>query len=158
MTEILTFKQTESYPSAVDGQDDILVFSTGEGGTGAEVHIETRDDLPKERPGRGSVHHVAFRVDNEEELAEWKDKLVAARLPNSGLVDRFYFKSLYFREPPNGILFELSTDGPGFGTDEESEHLGESLALPPLFEDRRKEIEEHLKPLETKKSGGDREK
>lgn len=154
LTEVLTFKQIDSYPSAVDGHDDILVFSTGEGGTGAEIHLETRDDLPKERPGRGSVHHVAFRVDNEEELAKWKDTLVAARLPNSGIVDRFYFKSLYFREP-NGILFELATDGPGFTTDEDSEHLGESLALPPLFEDRRQEIEKHLKPLDTKKSGGD---
>ncbi|ASK61404.1 ring-cleaving dioxygenase [Virgibacillus phasianinus] len=150
LTEILTFKQTGSYPSIIDGQNEILVFSTGEGGTGAEVHIETRDDLPKERPGRGSVHHVAFRVDNEDELAKWKDRLVAARLPNSGLVDRFYFKSLYFREP-NGILFELATDGPGFNTDEDDEHLGESLALPPLFEDRRKEIETNLKPLDTKR-------
>ncbi|ASN07166.1 ring-cleaving dioxygenase [Virgibacillus necropolis] len=150
LTEILTFKQTGSYPSLIDGQDDILVFSTGEGGTGAEVHIEPRKDLSKERPGRGSVHHVAFRVDNEEELAKWKDRLVGARIPNSGLVDRFYFKSLYFREP-NGILFELATDGPGFATDEDSEQLGESLALPPLFEDRRKEIEAKLEPLDTKR-------
>ncbi|WP_430788773.1 ring-cleaving dioxygenase [Virgibacillus flavescens] len=150
LTEILTFTATGSYPSNVDGQDEILVFSTGEGGTGGEVHIETRSDLPKERPGRGSVHHVAFRVDNEQELAEWKDRLVAARIPNSGLVDRFYFKSLYFREP-NGILFELATDGPGFATDEDNEHLGESLALPPLFENRRKEIEANLKPLDTKR-------
>ncbi|QKY71156.1 ring-cleaving dioxygenase [Lentibacillus sp. CBA3610] len=149
LTDLLTFSQTGSYPSPVNGQADIRVFTTGEGGTGAEIHLEVRDDLPeRERPGRGSVHHVAFRVDNEVELAKWKDRIQAERIPNSGLVDRFYFKSLYFREP-NGILFELATDGPGFTTDEEIEHLGESLALPPFFEDRREEIEARLNPLDT---------
>lgn len=62
LTEVLTFKQVGSYPSPVSSQEDILVFATGEGGTGAEVHLEVRSDLPRERPGRGSVHHVAFRV------------------------------------------------------------------------------------------------
>ncbi|WP_164670908.1 ring-cleaving dioxygenase [Virgibacillus doumboii] len=151
LTELLTFKKVGRYASPVKGQNDILVFATGEGGTGAEVHVETRNDLPKERPGRGSVHHVAFRVDNENELKQWKDRVQAARIPNSGLVDRFYFKSLYFREP-NGILFELATDGPGFATDEAIDYLGESLALPPFFEDRREEIEANLKPLDTKRT------
>ncbi|MEN2768767.1 ring-cleaving dioxygenase [Ornithinibacillus xuwenensis] len=151
LTEVLSFKQVGSYPSPIDGQEDILVFSTGEGGTGAEIHLETRNDLPREKPGRGSVHHVAFRVDNDEELEKWRERLMEARLPNSGVVDRYYFKALYFREP-NRILFELSTDGPGFATDEDTEHLGESLALPPFFEDQREEIEANLKPLETKRS------
>ncbi|TFJ91449.1 ring-cleaving dioxygenase [Lentibacillus salicampi] len=150
LTDILTFQETGDYPSPVSGQDDIRVFSTGEGGTGAEVHLEVRHDLPKERPGRGSVHHVAFRVDSEDELAKWIDRIKKERIPNSGLVDRFYFKSLYFREP-NGILFELATDGPGFATDEDPDHLGESLALPPFFEDRREEIEAKLNPLDTKR-------
>ncbi|MFD2044309.1 ring-cleaving dioxygenase [Ornithinibacillus salinisoli] len=149
LTDLLTFTQTGSYPSSIEGQEDILVFSTGEGGNGAEIHLEVRNDLPRERPGRGSVHHVAFRVENKEELAEWRDRLRQARIPNSGLVDRFYFQSLYFREP-NGILFELATDGPGFATDEDVEHLGESLALPPFFEEQRTEIEAKLKPLDTK--------
>ncbi|MFD1361198.1 ring-cleaving dioxygenase [Lentibacillus salinarum] len=148
LTRILTFRETGSYPSPIQEQDDIRVFATGEGGTGAEVHLEVRSDLPKERPGRGSVHHVAFRVDNENELAKWKDRIQAERIPNSGLVDRFYFKSFYFREP-NGILFELATDGPGFATDEDVDHLGESLALPPFFENQRDAIEANLKPLDT---------
>ncbi|MFD1038303.1 ring-cleaving dioxygenase [Virgibacillus byunsanensis] len=151
LTKLLTFKQVGSYPSSITSQEDIMVFATAEGGTGAEVHLEVRNDLQPERPGRGSVHHVAFRVDNEEELSKWKDRLQELRLPNSGLVDRFYFKSLYFREP-NGILFELATDGPGFATDEDIEHLGESLALPPFFEDQRDKIEAKLKPLDTKRS------
>lgn len=148
LTEILSFQQTDKYPSPIDGQEDILVFATGEGGTGAEVHLEVRSDLPKERPGRGSVHHVAFRVENDEELAMWQERLVDARIPNSGVVDRYYFKALYFREP-NGILFELSTDGPGFATDETIDHLGETLALPPFLENQRAEIESKLTPLTT---------
>ncbi|HEX7065599.1 MAG TPA: ring-cleaving dioxygenase [Bacillales bacterium] len=149
LTNLMGFRQIESYPSTEKGQPDILVFETGEGGTGAEIHIEERTDLPPERLGRGGVHHVAFRVDNEEELNKWIERIQAERMPNSGFVDRFYFRSLYFREP-NGILFELATDGPGFDTDEDMEHLGESLALPPFFEDQREEIEAKLKPLNSK--------
>ncbi len=70
-------------------------------------------------------------------------------LPNSGFVERYYFRSLYFREP-NGILFELATDGPGFETDEPFETLGEALALPPYFEEQRDQIEAKLEPLKTK--------
>ncbi|MGJ9459469.1 ring-cleaving dioxygenase [Oceanobacillus sp. CF4.6] len=151
LTKLLTFKQIGSYPSEVTDQPDILVFSTGDGGTGAEVHLEVRKDLPQERPGRGSVHHVAFRVEDKEELTKWKDRLEEIQLPNSGMVERFYFRSLYFRDS-NGILFELATDGPGFVTDEDIEHLGESLALPPSLENQRKKIEARIKPLETKRS------
>ncbi|MCM3719063.1 ring-cleaving dioxygenase [Fictibacillus phosphorivorans] len=149
LTELLGFRKKGSYSAEVSGQPDIVVLETGEGGSGAEVHIEERTDLPPERLGRGGVHHVAFRVDNEEELRDWIEKVKTARFPNSGFVDRFYFKSLYFREP-NRILFELATDGPGFDTDEELEHLGESLALPPFLEPQREEIEARLKPLNTK--------
>jgi glyoxalase family protein len=149
LTELLGFRKSGSYTAEVSGQPDIIVLETGEGGSGAEIHIEERTDLPQERLGRGGVHHVAFRVDNEAELREWIEKVRTSRFPNSGFVDRFYFKSLYFREP-NRILFELATDGPGFDTDEELEHLGESLALPPFLEPQREEIEARLKPLNTK--------
>jgi glyoxalase family protein len=148
LTELLSFRIKGSYEAEVAGQPDIIVLETGEGGSGAEVHVEERSDLPQERLGRGGVHHVAFRVENEKELREWIEKIRTSRFPNSGFVDRFYFKSLYFREP-NRILFELATDGPGFDTDEELEHLGESLALPPFLEPQREEIEARLKPLNT---------
>ncbi|MBM7094481.1 ring-cleaving dioxygenase [Bacillus sp. H-16] len=152
LTDILGFVKTDrSYPSPADNQPDILVFETGEGGNGGEVHLEERSDLPPERMGRGGVHHVAFRVDNKEELYKWVEKLNSLQIPNSGFVDRFYFRSLYFREP-NGILFELATDGPGFDTDEDLDSLGESLALPPFFESKREQIEAKLKPLNTKRS------
>jgi glyoxalase family protein len=150
LTDVLGFREIGHYPSTVVGQPDILVFSTGEGGTGAEVHLEERGDLPPERLGRGGVHHVAFRVPNEEEYLEWYHRLEEAGFHTSGLVDRFYFKSIYFREP-NGILFELATDGPGFATDEDPEHLGENLALPPFLEPKRASIEAKLKPLDTSK-------
>ena len=123
------------------------ISATGEGGAGAEVHIETRPDLPRARAGRGAVHHVAFRVPNEEEFDQWVRKLTASGLVNSGEVERYYFKALYFREP-NHILFELSTDTPGFDVDEPIESLGERLALPPFLEPLREAIESKLRPLD----------
>ncbi|MCM3571421.1 ring-cleaving dioxygenase [Neobacillus mesonae] len=146
LTEVMGFHYEGSYPSLEGDYPNILVYSTGEGGSGAEVHIETRTDLPKARLGRGGIHHVAFRVPNEEEYDKWAQHIRNNRLPNSGKIDRYYFKALYFREP-NGILFELSTDTPGFTTDESIETLGQSLALPPFLEAQRKEIEEDLRPL-----------
>ncbi len=76
----------------------------------------------------------------------WIDRLNSLRIPSSGPVDRFYFRSLYAREP-NGILYEIATDGPGFATDEPADSLGERLSLPPFLEGRRAEIERGLKPL-----------
>ncbi|MGM7701495.1 ring-cleaving dioxygenase [Pseudalkalibacillus sp. Hm43] len=146
LTNVLGFTKIGSYQR---DNNQVDVYETGEGGNGAEVHLIERNDLPPERPGRGSVHHVAYRVEGEEELQKWGDYIKELRIPNSGFVERYYFKSLYFREP-NGILFELATDGPGFEGDEPFESLGESLALPPYFENDRKEIEERLKPLDTK--------
>lgn len=149
LTDVLGFRKKGSYPSSVEGQPEIVVYETGEGGSGAEVHLEERKDLPAERLGRGGVHHVAFRVDNEEKLHRWIKRISSEGFANSGFVDRFYFRSLYFREP-NGILFELATDGPGFDTDEDIHHLGESLALPSFLEPQRAQIEAKLTPLHTK--------
>ena len=91
------------------------------------------------------MHHVAFRIPDTD-YAAWTERLASLRVPSSGPVDRFYFKSLYFREP-NGILFEIATDGPGFDADEPKESLGERLALPPFLEPKRAMIEAGLKPL-----------
>ncbi|MDQ0255138.1 glyoxalase family protein [Evansella vedderi] len=150
LINVLGFREKGRYRTKIDGSEkDVFVFETGEGGTGAEVHVVECKDLPSERQGRGSVHHVAFRVENEKELKKWVKVTSELNIPNSGFVERYYFRSLYFREP-NGILFELATDGPGFETDEDFEHLGENLALPPYFEDQRESIEAKLKPLDTK--------
>jgi glyoxalase family protein len=145
LTDVMGFRLAGSY-RAGEKQQDIFRFATGVGGPGAELVVEVRPDLPPERLGRGGVHHVAFRVPNVEEHNAWLGRLAAVGIPNSGVVDRFYFRSIYFREP-NGILFELATDGPGFATDEDSAHLGERLALPPFLELRRAEIEANLRPI-----------
>jgi glyoxalase family protein len=147
---LLGFRETSRIPSLVEGQAEIIILQVGEGGSGAEVQVEPRSDLSIAEQGKGGVHHVAFRVEDKEELLAWIDVLNQVRLPNSGFVERYYFRSLYFREP-NGILFELATDGPGFATDEPFETLGESLALPPFLEGQRQSIEAKLKPLNTRK-------
>ncbi|MBY6087330.1 ring-cleaving dioxygenase [Priestia flexa] len=140
LTNVMGFRHVRSY-------DSMEVYATGEGGSGAEVHIVEEPGVPKARLGRGGVHHVAFRVPNEQEYRYWLERLKQARIPHSGEVERYYFKAIYFREP-NGILFELSTDTPGFATDEPKETMGEKLALPPFLEPRRAEIEANLRPLD----------
>ncbi|BAM48267.1 ring-cleaving dioxygenase [Amphibacillus xylanus] len=150
LTRVMNFRHVASYPAYQAGQPDVEVYQTGEGGSGAEIHVEVRTDLPRERPGRGSVHHVAFRVKDRTELEAWADRINQEKLPNSGIVDRYYFEAFYFREP-NGILYELSTDEPGFLVDEPEETLGERLALPPFIEHKRAEIESILKPLNSGK-------
>jgi len=99
------------------------------------------------RPGAGGVHHVAFRTPDQDSLRLWIDRVTQAGIRSSGEVERFYFTSLYFREP-NGILFEIATDVPGFATDEPMESLGETLSLPPFLEGQRASIEANLKPLD----------
>lgn len=102
---------------------------------------------PSEKPGRGSIHHLALRVDTKEELEKW-DELVKERgLVSSGVIDRYYFHSLYFRDR-NGILFEMATDGPGFTVDSTIEDLGKKLDLPPFLEEKRADIEAILEPLD----------
>jgi glyoxalase family protein len=119
----------------------------GEGGPAAEFHVIEARDLPMARQGAGGVYHVAFRTPDNSQYEAWSQRLNELGIRNSGAIDRFYFRSLYFREP-NGILFEIATDGPGFATDEPIETLGEKLALPPFLEPRRAEIEAGPKPLE----------
>ena len=96
-------------------------------------------------PGAGTVHHVAFASTMEDHEA-WQRAVAEAGLRPTPVIDRFWFRSVYFREP-SGVLFELATLGPGFGIDEDPEHLGESLILPPAFEHLRAQIEPVLTPL-----------
>jgi len=95
----------------------------------------------------GSVHHIAFRVANDEEQLRVREELVERGLNVTPVIDRQYFHSIYFREP-NGILFEVATDGPGFLIDESADELGESLKLPPMYESARSEIERVLPPIQ----------
>jgi glyoxalase family protein len=144
LTGVMNMRQVRTY-AAPDTKAEVQVFAMGEGGPAAELHVVEQDGAMA-RQGAGGVHHVAFRTPDEAQYHAWTQRLRELRIPNSGEVDRFYFRSLYFREP-NGILFEIATDGPGFATDEPMETLGEKLALPPFLEPRRKEIEAGLKPI-----------
>lgn len=102
---------------------------------------------PSEKPGRGSIHHLAIRVKNEEELRYWDGVVKKRGFDSSGVIDRYYFQSLYFRDA-NGILFEIATDGPGFTKDSTVEALGTKLDLPPFLEVKRAEIEAKLQPID----------
>ena len=95
--------------------------------------------------GAGTVHHVAWASPIGEHDA-WRERIAAAGAHVTPIIDRFYFKSIYFREP-SGVLFEIATIGPGFATDEPLEHLGERLSLPPAFEHLRSQVEPILTPL-----------
>lgn len=127
-------------------------YEMGEGGNGATVIVEHDTVSPQARQGFGGVHHVAFRVDDKTHLDAWEAHFNSYNLPNSGFVERFYFKSVYIRLYPN-ILFELATDGPGFIDDEEGyETLGEKLTLPPHLRQYRDYIETQLNPFDTVRS------
>jgi glyoxalase family protein len=126
---------------------DIHVYKMNGDGPVAELHEAVEPNLPPAGQGAGGVHHVAFNIPSAS-YAAWTQRLKEMRIPSSGPVDRFWFKSLYFREP-NGILFEIATDGPGFATDEPMDGLGKTLSLPPFLEPKRAQIEANLKPLST---------
>lgn len=142
LREVLGLRPERRYD---DGSGETQVYAMGEGGPAAELHLRVEPDAPVARPGAGGVHHVAFRIPDAQYEA-WAARLASVRLPKSGPVDRFYFRSLYMREP-GGILLEIATDGPGFTADEPLETLGQRLSLPPFLEGRRVEIEQGLVPL-----------
>ena len=146
LTDALGFRHTGSYQYDADANAQAVVFETGPGGPGAIVQLVVRPDLPPARLGHGGVHHLAFRTPNDAEHVAWQRRLTGLGIPVTPVIDRYYFRSLYFREP-GGILFEIATDGPGFATDEDAARLGESLALPPFLEPHRQEIEAGLRPL-----------
>jgi glyoxalase family protein len=95
--------------------------------------------------GAGTVHHIAFASTPEDHEA-WRERVLAAGAHATPIIDRFYFRSIYFREP-SGVLFEIATIGPGFAVDEDPAHLGEQLSLPPRFRDLRERLEAALTPL-----------
>ncbi len=144
LTEVLGFRRVGQEPSPEGGE--AALFETGLGGPSTQVRVVARPDLPPVRQGRGGVHHVAFRTPDDEQHQDWQRRIAAAGLGVTPVIDRYYFQSIYFREP-GGVLFEIATDGPGFATDEDPAHLGERLALPPFLEPHRARIEAGLRPL-----------
>lgn len=150
LEKVLKFEET-------DQVGDLYLFEVGQGGNGASVIVHHTPDLSPARQGYGTVHHLAFRVKDREELDYWDERLREFGFATSGYVDRFFFESLYARVAPQ-ILFEFATDGPGFMGDEPYESLGEKLSLPPFLESRRQEIEGMVRPIDTVRSTKEFEK
>jgi glyoxalase family protein len=146
LTRVMGLQPIRQYSHPEHAEHSVHVYGMGAGGPHAELHVAVQPDLAPARLGAGGVHHVAFRTPNEAEYHQWRERLDAHGVPNSGEVDRYYFRSLYFREPA-GVLFEIATDGPGFAVDEDPARLGESVALPPFLEPRRESILAGLAPI-----------
>ena len=151
------FAGVRAYSTAPERSRSLLEDVLGFSGTGPdqfEARGEKRGSFyvysqaPDARgmSGAGTVHHVAWSSTLEDHAA-WREKVVAAGARPTPIIDRYYFRSLYFREP-SGVLFEIATLGPGFTTDEPLEHLGERISLPPNFEHLREQVERALTPLQ----------
>jgi glyoxalase family protein len=121
-------------------------FETGQGGPHAILEVVASPELPEGEESVGTVHHVAWRATDAGRQAEWREVLVKAGRNVTPVIDRYYFKSIYYREP-GGVLFEIATDGPGFTVDEPVESLGSSLSLPPWFQVRRDRLDATLPPI-----------
>jgi len=121
-------------------------FSVNSKSTSACVDLVERANGQFGINSAGTVHHIAFRCADEKEQLKWREQIVGLKLHVTPVIDRFYFHSIYFREP-GGILFEIATEGPGFTVDEPTKHLGQTLKLPPHYEQHRAEIERVLPPI-----------
>jgi glyoxalase family protein len=144
LQDALGLRESHRYVSPEEDAAPTHVFEVGPGGVHAEVHVVVRPELPRARYGSGGVHHVALRVPEGQRIGDWAERLDSRGVANSGVVDRHYFASLYAREP-NGVLFELATDGPGFEVDGPLD--ADRLSLPPALEPNRAAIEAALRPL-----------
>jgi len=143
---ILNYEELET-GQWIDQKSNAIIYTTMQNGSaGTEVWLLEQPHEGRARLGAGGVHHVAFRVKDFETQKKWHSHISQAGLPISNLIDRFWFRSIYFRVS-NGILFEIATDGPGFAIDEAQDSLGERLVLPPFLEERRQEIEADLIPI-----------
>jgi len=133
LAETLGFQSTgpDAYESRADSRGSLYAY----------------DPAPEARGlgGSGTVHHVAWSSTMDDHVA-WRDRVIEGGGDPTPVIDRFYFRSIYFREP-SGVLFEIATAGPGFTSDEPKEHLGERLSLPPAFEYLRAQVEANLIPL-----------
>lgn len=140
-----TFGYAEAGAETGGGASRLRFHAAGDA-PGAVVDLLRRDGAPRARPGAGTIHHVAFRAQDRDHQANLREALLAQGHSVTPRVDRQYFDAVYFREP-NGILFEIATDPPGFAIDEAPDALGTSLKLPPQYEPHRAQIAAHLPPL-----------
>lgn len=135
--------ETFEYRLLQESGNRLRFVASGESGAGRTIDLIAIPHVPRGRIAAGSVHHIAFRVPDEEQQKTWREKLIGLGYQVSPVMDRTYFHSIYFREP-GGILFELATDQPGFTKDEPVDELGAHLRLPPWMEKERARIENAL--------------
>jgi glyoxalase family protein len=135
--------ETFEYRLLQESGNRLRFVASGESGAGRTIDLIAIPHVPRGRIAAGSVHHIAFRVPDEEQQKAWREKLIGLGYQVSPVMDRTYFHSIYFREP-GGILFELATDQPGFTKDEPVDELGAHLRLPPWMEKERARIENAL--------------
>ena len=147
LTKVMNMDHRREYEGGGEYSHTVHVYGMKGDGPHSELHVAVQPHLPRARLGAGGVHHIAFRTPNVDEYHAWTNRLNELGISNSGEIDRYYFRSLYFREPGH-VLFEIATDGPGFGVDEDSATLGEKVALPPFLEPRREAIVANLKPID----------
>ncbi|QWF81559.1 ring-cleaving dioxygenase [Amycolatopsis sp. CA-230715] len=133
--------------SFANQEDNRLRFTAGEGGPGALVDVLVTPDAPRGLVAAGTVHHVAWRAPDEATQAAWREELVDSGVHVTSILDRQYFRSIYFREP-GGTLLEVATDEPGFAIDEPLLELGRALKLPPWLEPNREQIQRALPKLD----------
>jgi len=146
LTETLGFRAAKEAGAAAGATGERRRFSAGRGGPGAIVDVVAGPGSPRGIVAVGTVHHVAWRAPSDADQEEWRKKIAALGTNVTPIIDRKYFRSIYFREP-GGVLFEIATDAPGFAIDESKDRLGLSLVLPPWLEPRRAELEAALPPI-----------
>lgn len=130
----------------VDQEDSRSRFETGEGGPHATIDVIESPEGPHGEESIGTVHHVAWRTPDDAAQKVWRETLTRAGRNVTPVIDRWYFKSIYYREP-GGVLYEIATDAPGFTVDEPPERLGSALSLPPWFQVRRDQLDSILPPI-----------
>jgi glyoxalase family protein len=139
--------QSHGYRQVADESGRIRFHAgAGDGGIGTSIDVLCHPETMRSRLGGGTVHHVAFRARTDEEQKIWREQIVSLGFNVTPILDRQYFRSIYFREP-GGVLFEIATDPPRFAVDEEPDRLGTALKLPPWLEPSRASIERRLPPV-----------
>ncbi|MEL6953959.1 MAG: ring-cleaving dioxygenase [Pseudomonadota bacterium] len=143
LTDIFGYEEA-GHEAGAEGER--LRFRTKGDARATVIDLKRSDSPSIGRQGAGTIHHVAFRAEDDEAHQTWREAIASAGFDVTPVIDRQYFNAIYFREP-GGVLFEVATDPPGFAADEEMAHLGEALKLPPQYESQRDRIERVLPEL-----------
>ena len=148
LTDVMGYRVVEEIADPDHDERKVVVMETGEGGPNGLFYVHVQPDVPGATLGRGGVHHVAFRTPDPERHAQWREYIGSRGFNITPEIDRFYFLAAYFREP-GGVLFEISSDGPGFLVDQSQDELGVDVALPPFLLPHKDQILANLHPIDT---------